>query len=399
MSRRGWTRSNDHRGRGGGEGDPTQRRWQYGARDRRAFGVGDRLNADARCGVHCRRRYGSRVNESTRAVSSADIARMSNSLYIFAGSEGERRASKFWVLLILSGVIASAGVLLDSTATVIGAMIVAPLMTPILGTGFALVLADRPNVLRNGGLVLAGALAVIAIGFIMGLGDPLPVVADTNGQVASRVSPGIIDLIAALATGIVGAFAVVRSDVSDTLPGVAIAISLVPPLVVVGLTLESGATDEAFGALLLFLTNVAAIIATSTALLLIYPVRAAAAAAGQHVGQLRGRTLFAVGATVVVIAIPLLFGTLTVIADNLVVRQAQPVVDDWADEAGWFVSDVSYAQGQLRLVVVGTPPTPTEASLRSALDEAGLTDVSAAVTLVLGDRQDVETSPGAAPAS
>ncbi len=331
-------------------------------------------------------------------MSSADIARMSNSLYVFAGSEGERRASKFWVLLILSGVIASAGVLLDSTATVIGAMIVAPLMTPILGTGFALVLADRPNVLRNGGLVLAGALAVIAIGFIMGLGNPFPVVADTNGQVASRVSPGIIDLVAALATGIVGAFAVVRSDVSDTLPGVAIAISLVPPLVVVGLTLESGATAEAFGALLLFLTNVAAIIATSTVVLLIYPVRAAAAAAGQHVGVLRGRTLFAVGATVVVIAIPLLYGTLTVIADNLVLRQAQPVVNDWADDAGWFVSEISYTQGTLQVVVVGTPPTPTESSLRSALDESGLTDVSADVTLVLGDRQEIAVTAGVPPA-
>lgn len=339
------------------------------------------------------RRYGLRVDVNPRAVSSADIARMTSSLYIFAGSEGERRASKFWVLLILSGIIASAGVLLDSTAMVIGAMIVAPLMTPILGTGFALVLADRRNVLRNGGLVMVGALAVIAIGYIMGLADPLPVVADTNGQVASRVSPGIIDLIAALATGFVGAFAVVRSDISDTLPGVAIAISLVPPLVVAGLTLESGASDQAFGALLLFLTNVAAIIATSTALLLIYPVRAAAAAAGQHVGKLRGRTLFAVGATVVVIAIPLLYGTLTVISHNLLVRQAQPVVNDWADEAGWFVSDVSYAQGQLKLVVVGTPPTPTEESLRSALDKAGLTDVPAAVTLVLGDRQDIEISP------
>jgi len=324
---------------------------------------------------------------------------MTSSLYIFGGSEGERRASRFWVLLILSGIIASAGVLLDSTATVIGAMIVAPLMTPILGTGYALVLSDRPNVLRNGGLVLAGALVVIAVGFIMGLGDPLPVVADTNGQVAARVTPGIIDLVAALATGVVGAFAVVRSDVSDTLPGVAIAISLVPPLVVVGLTLESGATAEAAGALLLFVTNVAAIIATSTVVLLTYQVRAAAAAAGQHVGELRGRTLLAVGATVVVIAIPLLYGSLTVLSDNLVVRQAQPVVDDWADEAGWFVSDVAYAQGQLQLVVVGTPPTPTEASLRSALDEAGLTDVSAEVTLVLGDRQEIATSPGAAPAS
>ena len=63
-----------------------------------------------------------------------------------------------------------------------------------------------------------------------------------------RVSPRLIDLLAALATGAVGAFAMVRADVSDTLPGVAIAISLVPPLAVVGLSLESGAPEQALGA-------------------------------------------------------------------------------------------------------------------------------------------------------
>ena len=83
------------------------------------------------------------------------------------------------------------------------------------------------------------------------------------------MSPRLIDLLAALATGVVGAFALIRADVSDTLPGVAIAISLVPPLAVVGLTLRVRGADESLGALLLFGTNVAAIIATGTVLLLI----------------------------------------------------------------------------------------------------------------------------------
>ena len=83
---------------------------------------------------------------------------------------------------------------------------------------------------------------VIAIGFLVGLPVAVPVVAETDAQVAARVAPRLIDLVAALATGAVGAFALTRSDVSDTLPGVAIAISLVPPLAVVGLTLESGST-------------------------------------------------------------------------------------------------------------------------------------------------------------
>ena len=81
---------------------------------------------------------------------------------------------------------------------------------------------------------------VVVIGYLVGLSHAIDVVAATNSQVAGRVSPKLIDLTAALATGVVGAFALVRSDVSDTLPGVAIAISLVP-------TAGGGGTDTRVG--------------------------------------------------------------------------------------------------------------------------------------------------------
>jgi len=73
-----------------------------------------------------------------------DVARIRDQVF-FEGPERGRRLSRFWTLLLLAAVIASAGVVSDSTATVIGAMIVAPLMTPILGTVVAVVLADAPN--------------------------------------------------------------------------------------------------------------------------------------------------------------------------------------------------------------------------------------------------------------
>src|SRR3954462_14039380 len=194
------------------------------------------------------------------SATEADIARMRDQLF-FEGQGRARKLSRFWLLLSLAAVIASAGVVSDSVATVIGAMIVAPLMVPILGTLVAVVLADRTNLLRCLGLVVAGAAAVLAISFVVGLLVPNPVVAATNTQVAARVSPRLVDLLAALATGAVGSIALARDDIADPLPGVAIAISLVPPLAVVGLTLESGETDQALGALLLFTTNVSAILA------------------------------------------------------------------------------------------------------------------------------------------
>ena len=177
---------------------------------------------------------------SETGLAQADITRMRDQLF-FDGPERNRRLTRFWLLLPLSAVIASAGVVSDSTATVIGAMIVAPLMTPILGIVLAVVLTDGANLRRCLLLVIVGGAVVVGVGWLLGLFVPYPVVAATNAQVTARVTLQIADLVAALATGAVGSVALVRSDISDTLPGVAIAISLVPPLAVVGLTLESGA--------------------------------------------------------------------------------------------------------------------------------------------------------------
>jgi len=325
-----------------------------------------------------------------------DVDRMTDRLYIRYGPQRGRKWSAFWVLLVLAAVIATVGIISDSTATVIGAMIVAPLMTPILGTALAIVLADRRQVLQNAGLVLAGAAVVVAIGYLLGALDFTPVLADTNSQVAGRVSPALPDLVGALATGAVGAFALVRSDVSDTLPGVAIAISLVPPLAVVGLTLESGAPTQAAGALLLFATNVAAIIAMGTAVLLGYKLRHVAKEGGRAVGQLKGRTLAAVGGLVVLVAIPLAVGSIEVWLQSVVISRASPVAKDWAAKSNWVVSDVTYGQGKLHIVAVGPPPQAKADELRTALDDAGLTSVDADVTLIIGGTKDLPSTKATA---
>src|SRR5688572_32287855 len=90
-----------------------------------------------------------------------------DAVYLHRG-DAAARLSRFWLLLVLAAVIASAGVVGDSTATVIGAMIVAPLMVPILGTVVAVVLADRTNVIRCLALVVTGAAAVVLIAYVLG---------------------------------------------------------------------------------------------------------------------------------------------------------------------------------------------------------------------------------------
>ncbi|GAA3573277.1 DUF389 domain-containing protein [Nonomuraea rosea] len=169
--------------------------------------------------------------------------------------------SAFWTMLVLSSLIAAAGVLADSTATVIGAMIIAPLSTPIMGMALGLVKRSGNGA---GRLVLGGGCAVVAVGLLASLVIPDSYELLSNSQVSGRTSPGLADLLAALATGLAGAVALARRDVAAVLPGVAIAISLVPPLVVAGVCLGSGAPLLALGALVLFLSNMLSLVFAGT---------------------------------------------------------------------------------------------------------------------------------------
>lgn len=325
------------------------------------------------------------------SVEPSDVERMASKTLLSYGDNTRAKYSQFWILLALAGVIATAGVVSDSTATVIGAMIVAPLMTPILGSAFALVLADRHRMARSLLVVLGGALLVIAMGYLAGLLDTLNVATEGNSQVSGRVNPKLIDLVAALATGLVGAFALVRSDVADTLPGVAIAISLVPPLSVIGLTFQEGLYDDALGATLLFLTNVTAIIFTATMVLLYYGVRDTAKEMGAPVGNLSGKTLAAVVGVVVLIALPLSYQTSRLFQENTLRIAVGPISKDWAQANNWRVVKVDVTGNVLSVTALGTPPQISTDELRASLDDAGYEDVDLQVELVVGG---VQSLPG-----
>ena len=314
------------------------------------------------------------------AIAATDLARMRDAL-LFDGPDRARKLSRFWALLLLAAVIATAGVVTDSTATVIGAMIVAPLMTPILGMVLSTVTADPRNLGVSFLLVATGACAVIALGWLLGQLTPVPVVAATNSQVAGRVDPTLGDLIAALATGAVGSFALVRDDVSDTLPGVAIAISLVPPLAVVGLTLESGAPKQALGALLLFLTNFGAILLTGLIVMAIYRVRATAV---QGLGSVHGHPRLAVAvvvAFVIVLAAPLAVDSAQITSQQLTNSNVTAVANNWANTAGWQVVNVSATESGVTVRAIGPLPLPNPRTLRTALNANGLKSTSVQLEL------------------
>jgi len=269
-----------------------------------------------------------------------------DAVYLMTGDTAAKQ-SRFWLLLALAAVIASAGVLADSTATVIGAMIIAPLATPIQGVAVGLAGGELRELLWSARLVLLAGLVVVAIGALSALVLPELVPADHNDQITGRVSPTLVDLVAAAATGLAGALAIARRDIGDIVPGVAIAVSLVPPLAVVGITAVDGAWGDSLGALLLFTTNVLAIIVLGAllySLLGLLPARPGSPA-------MRRPVYSVVAGAGIVVVLALAAATFNAVRLQNRTAAARDVATAWTERNGEELVTVRY-QGDTLLVLV-----------------------------------------------
>jgi len=167
-----------------------------------------------------------------------------------------RTNKDYYVMMTLAATIASLGMLLDSPAVIIGAMLMAPMMSALLGIGLGVVQGDAWLLRLAMRTVILGATLVMLVSALVGLAMPGSTI---TGAMLARGNPTLLDLAVALISGAAAAYALGRRDVASALPGVAIAVALVPPLATVGLAAVSGATRVALGASLLFLTNLVAI--------------------------------------------------------------------------------------------------------------------------------------------
>ncbi|MDK2980274.1 MAG: hypothetical protein PWQ55_621 [Chloroflexota bacterium] len=168
----------------------------------------------------------------------------------------------YFILIILSCTIATFGLLTDSAAVIIGAMLVAPLMSPILSLSMASIsglsrLFKRSiiAIIEGSGIaiLLSAALAFLSYRLPLGINATIP------NEVLARTSPSPMDLGIALAGGAAAAYALAHPRLTAALPGVAIATALMPPLCTVGIGLAFMNTNIIFGALLLFVTNLVSI--------------------------------------------------------------------------------------------------------------------------------------------
>lgn len=271
------------------------------------------------------------------------------------GPAFRRSVVTFTVLLALAALIATFGLIQDSIAAIIGAMVVAPLGGAMMALAGALVTRRIRWQLNSLVEVVLGALMVVAIGFAVSLLLPDPLT--LNPSLAARTEPGLLDLGVALAAGAAGAFVTVRRTGSDALPGVAIAVSLVPPLATVGICLELGRTADAAGALTLFLTNFAAIVVIASIVFAICGVRPVPAPANAGRVLAGGLALAVIG--LALISIPLAITAAGRVRAIVWSNAAAPVIETWIEPQGLRVVDWVIEDDRLKLDVAG-PKAPTD---------------------------------------
>ncbi len=272
----------------------------------------------------------------------------------------EHWAYRFTIMLTLSVIVAVMGLSLNSAAVVIGAMLLAPLMQPVLATGAALSMGLPGKSLKAATRVVAATAWCIAIAFIVY--KLIPNTGFTD-EIRARTQPDVRDLIVALAAGAAGAYATVRADASSSLPGVAVAVALVPPLATVGITLEAGDGARAYGAMLLYTTNLVAIIFSSILVFIItgfVPARRITTQVPRMVF-----TAVVTTAVVVLVAFPLFEASQTSIRSTEELADAEALVDVWLGGID-LEHSVEISEGAVDVVLRGFNPPPDKGPLEAS---------------------------------
>lgn len=266
---------------------------------------------------------------------------------------------EYFVLVVLSSMIATLGLLINSGAVIIGAMLVAPLMSPIIGLGLGSLIGDETLLKNSVSAVLRGALIAIVIAIILTwVNASLPFITLHNlpEEVLARTRPTPIDLLIALAGGLAAAFALAQPSLSAALPGVAIATALMPPLGTVGIGIAMGRWDVAGGALLLFVTNSVTIAFAS---MLVFWVLGFSPGQKNKQGQHVPRTLALSAMVTMLMLLPLTYFSVSFFQEANRTRQINTVVTEEVVKRGAVLTDLSVGstdEGDLQLeITVRTP--------------------------------------------
>lgn len=310
----------------------------------------------------------------------------------FEGGDRAQFLGRFTVLLTLSVLIAVFGLAENSAAVVIGAMLISPLATPLLGLSAALVMGWPRRQLETAAIVAGGTAGAVALACLVLWILPEPrEITLASEQLLDRTEPRLLDLGVAIVAGAAGAYVLLRREAISALPGVAIAVALVPPLATVGMMLELGEPDLAAKALLLYLTNVAGIVLAGSLVLLFAGVRPETL----H-GRLTRRARVGVGASVLavlVVAYPLAVVTndrIEAAADH---DGATAAAREWLRERGMSLLDVEVDGDSVELQIGGPELPRTLDDLADRVADRLDRDVSVTAEWVRQHRIEAEGSP------
>ena len=304
--------------------------------------------------------------------------------------------TRFVSLMMLSTAIAVFGILADSTAVVIGAMLVAPLMFPVLGGAAAIVMGWPRRIVSRALLVAAGSVMAVVlaamISFVIPGGiSPLPT------ELMARTSPNLLDLGIALAAGAAGAYGQVRRHAAEALTGVAVAVALVPPLAVVGITLQLTEWQLALGATLLFFANIVGIVIAAAATFI-----AAGFVPGRnplkgHPQIVRAISWAAIAAIIVVI--PLQFGRGSLLAVTDPTAEVTEIVEEYVERYGSTTEvvgvdvDVTDALTRVDVVVASSLTTPLVDPLAQEISDQLSGPVSLRLLVVSSETRTATVTP------
>jgi len=266
---------------------------------------------------------------------------------------GSQPTATYYVLLSISELIAAFALIIGSDATLIGANVVAPLMTPIIGISLGLMRGDLRLLRTALAAEFGGALIAVVLVYLLGLmpfwGDPTP-------SLLAQTKPTLIDLLVAALAGFAGVLAMIDERVSPALPGVAIATALNPPVAAIGLCLAFGAYQGAWGAFVLFFANVLAILAVAAVLFLI-----AGFVTWAEIGSVRGLARrFAPAAIGLLLVTALLTRYLVRMVENIHTQRAITAVLDQelAHEPSTALFGVDFSRGKDGVDVLAEVRTP-----------------------------------------
>lgn len=261
--------------------------------------------------------------------------------------ENARLKRSFIVLMVLSTSLATLGLFANSSPVIIGAMILAPLMAPIISLSMGALRQDKRLILDSSYAILAGIFLSFLFAVTITLITPIRI---ANAEILARTSPNLLDLGVAVLSGVAGAYGYAREEVAKTLAGVAIAVALVPPLAVAGIGLGWWSWGVFSGAALLLLTNLAGMVLAATVTFLLL---------GFSPFRLAGRALLISLSLVLVFSIPLALGFQRMMYEHRIIQS----LDGWKVEQVT-VKDVR-VQGtnplSLSVVFVSSTPLNDEA--------------------------------------